>query len=218
VPGSTILDIPQSEQDAWLAALRRSRYGYLLTLHILLLCARGKTPTQIADFLLCSRSSVYRAVAAYRAGTLGFVEDEDGSIGPKVRTTVLRPWARRAILALLKKPPAAFGWCRTRWSTACLALEFKARHGVEVSAETMRRWVHEVDWRWTRAKPIARDDDPERIDKLARIRFAFEHLGERAVMVFADELDIHLLSKIGFAWTPRGEQREVWTPGKNEKR
>ena len=36
--------------------------------------------------------------------------------------------------------------------------------------------------------------------------------------VFADELDIHLLAKIGYEWMPRGEQREVATPGKNEKR
>ena len=29
--------------------LRRGRYGYLLALHILLLIAKGKTPTAIAD-------------------------------------------------------------------------------------------------------------------------------------------------------------------------
>ena len=31
-----------------LAALRRARYGYLLALHILLLCAAGRNPTEIA--------------------------------------------------------------------------------------------------------------------------------------------------------------------------
>ena len=91
MPASTILDISQAEQDAYLAAIRRSRYGYLLAIHILLLCARGKTPTEIADFLLCSRSSVYRTVEAYRRGKLGLEWDEDGSVGPPVRTTVLRP-------------------------------------------------------------------------------------------------------------------------------
>lgn len=47
-----------------LAALRRARYGYLLAVHVLLLCAAGKSPTEIADFLFCSRSSVYRTIAA----------------------------------------------------------------------------------------------------------------------------------------------------------
>ena len=32
MPSTTILDIPQPEQDQMLAALRRSRYGYLLAL------------------------------------------------------------------------------------------------------------------------------------------------------------------------------------------
>ena len=48
-----------------LRELRAARYGYLLALHILLLCAQGRTPSEIATFLFCSRSSVYRVVAAY---------------------------------------------------------------------------------------------------------------------------------------------------------
>ena len=42
------------------AVLRRTRYGYLLAFHILLLCVAGRNPTEIAAFLFCSRSSVYR--------------------------------------------------------------------------------------------------------------------------------------------------------------
>ena len=63
MPDTTFLDIPQEEQDQRLAALRRARYGYLLALHALLLCAAGRHPTEIAAFLFCSRSSVlpYRA-------------------------------------------------------------------------------------------------------------------------------------------------------------
>jgi putative transposase len=36
-------------------------------------------------------------------------------------------------------------------------------------------------------------------------------------LVFADELDIHLRSKVGAAWMPKGSQEEVMTPGQNEK-
>jgi len=67
VPGVTILDVPQHEQEWMLGELRRARYGYLLSLHVLLLCAAGRTPTEIATFLFCSRSSVYRIVNAYQA-------------------------------------------------------------------------------------------------------------------------------------------------------
>jgi hypothetical protein len=36
-------------------------------------------------------------------------------------------------------------------------------------------------------------------------------------MVFADELDIHLLPKVGAAWMPKGAQLEVMTPGQHAK-
>jgi putative transposase len=36
-------------------------------------------------------------------------------------------------------------------------------------------------------------------------------------MVFADELDIHLLPKVGCAWMPKGIQVEIMTPGQNQK-
>ena len=78
MPKRTVVEIPQEEQAQMLAALRRARYGYLLALHILLLWAAGRNPTEIAAVLFCSRSSVYRAVRAYQAGTLGLEPDEEG--------------------------------------------------------------------------------------------------------------------------------------------
>jgi hypothetical protein len=61
-PDTPLLDIPQEEQDQRLTALRRARYGYLLALPVLLLCAAGRHPTAMAAFLCCSRSSIYRIV------------------------------------------------------------------------------------------------------------------------------------------------------------
>jgi Homeodomain-like domain len=107
MPATTILDIPTSEQDQILATLRRARYGYLLALHVLLLCAAGHNPTEIATFLFCSRSSVYRIARAYRNGTLGLRHDDQGNLLPPVRTTVLMPWLKRALLALLQAAPGA---------------------------------------------------------------------------------------------------------------
>jgi len=47
-----------AEQARMVAELRRARYGYLLALHLRLLCAAGRTPSEIAAVLFCSRSSV----------------------------------------------------------------------------------------------------------------------------------------------------------------
>lgn len=200
-----------------LQELRRGRYGYLLGLHVLLLCAHGYSPSVIAEFLFCSRTSVYRIAEGYRTGKLALGFDAQGVPACPVRTTVLAPHVKRSLLALLKKSPPVFGWCRTRWSCATLALELETRRGIQVSAETMRRWLHEIGWVWKRAKLVARDDDPGRVTKLARIRLAFERAGKKAAFFFADELDLHLLPKVGYEWTETGSQRAVMTPGTNQK-
>ena len=217
MPKVTIVDISPAEQDRMLAELRRARYGYLLALHLLLLCAAGRTPTEIAAVLFCSRSSVYRVVKAYRAGdcALAFGPEAQGR-GP-VRRAVFSPALRRSLLAILHAAPRACGWCRTRWRCATIALEVQARRGLRVSAETVRRWLHALGWVWKRAKLVAKADDPQRVEKLARIRAVFEQLPARAACFFADELDIHLLAKVGYQWMPHGEQVEVLTPGTNEK-
>jgi Winged helix-turn helix len=80
------------------------------------------------------------------------------------------------------------------------------RGGGVVSAETVRRWLHELGWEWKRAKVVAKDDDPQRVEKLARIRYAFEQLRAGAALFFADELDISLLPKVGYQWLPTGAQ------------
>jgi len=189
----------------------------LLVLPVLLLCAAGPTPTEIAAFLFCSRSSVYRIVAAYRSNSLGFDFADGSSLQPPVPTTTLSPSVKRSLLVLLRAAPQAFGWCRTRWSCASLSAQLQVNRGITVSADTCRRWLHQLGWVWKRAKLIARDDDPQRVEKLARIRWIFEHLGPKHLLLFADELDIHLLPKVGYAWMEKGHQQEVMTPGTNEK-
>jgi transposase len=217
VPRPTIVEIPPEEQGRMRAELRRARYGYLLAVHLLLLCAAGRTPSEVATVLFCSRSSVYRIVRAYRAGTLTFAEASERTARQR-RLWRLTPSLKRSVLALLKTAPRALGWCRTRWSCTTLAVELQVRRGITVSAETMRLWLHELGWEWKRAKLAAKDDDPDRVTKLARIRLACEQLRAGTALFFADELDINLLPKLGYQWMPKGQQVEVLTPGTNEKR
>src|SRR4051812_33784420 len=99
-----------AEQARLVAELRRARYGYLLALHLLLLGAAGRTPSEIAVVLFCSRSSVYRIVKAYRAGTLSF-DSPTGEEASRARVRVLTPTLQRSLLAILGTVPWACGWC-----------------------------------------------------------------------------------------------------------
>jgi transposase len=210
MPRKTILEIPAREQEQLLAELRRWRWGHLLAIHILLLRAAGKTPTEIADFLFCSRTSVYRVVEAYGLGKPGYSRSQ------APRSAALNRLAR-ALAALIQQAPRAYGWCRTRWSCQTLALQLKVRTGRTVSRETVRRWLHELGYAWKRARHAAKDNDPERASQLARIRYLVEHLRLGQALYFADELDIPLLPKLGYQWMLKGTQVEVMTPGTNAK-
>ena len=212
---TTILDIPLQQQEWMLRELRAGRYGHLLSLHILLLCAGGKTPTEIADFLLCSRTSVYRTVAAWHDGSLA--AQWQPASEPTEAVTAAASRFSRLVLWLVNQSPRAFGWCRVRWSCAALALTIAARTGVTYSRETVRRQLHACGYVWKRAKLITRDDDPERATRLAKIRSVVERLRPDEALFWVDELDIQLLAKVGYQWMPKGTQLKIPTPGQNEK-
>ena len=136
MPGSTILDIPLPEQEWRLAEVRRARYSYLLALPVLRLGAAGRTPTESATCLFCSRSRVYRMVNAYHAHLL------DARFDPSPPQASWRsPSVRRSLVALLKQVPAVYGWCRTRWSCATLIVQFQLQRGIVVLSSIMRRWL-----------------------------------------------------------------------------
>jgi hypothetical protein len=98
-----------------------------------------------------------------------------------------------------------------------LAAQLTAKHGRAVSAWTVRRWLHELGWVWKRATLVAKDADSQRVERLARIRFHREQFPAHEVMVCADELDIHLLPKVGAAWMPQGTPETRMPPGNKEQ-
>lgn len=214
MPDITIIEIPEEQQQWMLRELRRCRYGHLLALHILLLLVRGKTPTEIADFLLCSRASVYRAKAAWTDSTL---HQQWWPTEPAADQVLPVNQFQRTLLWLIKQPPRLFGWCRTRWSCAALALTISARTKVNWSRETVRQELRAQGYVWKRAKLKAKNDDPQRAWRLAKIRTVIENLRADEAFFWCDELDLNLLAKVGYQWMPAGTQLEVATPGQNKK-
>jgi hypothetical protein len=123
VSRTTIVDLPPAEQAYILAEVRRARYGYVLALPILLLCAAQRSPPELAAVLFGSRSTVYRVGRAYRAGQWeGLAEGEEASQEHLPRRLTVRAPARpRSVLAMLHSAPRLGGGWRTRWSGATIA-------------------------------------------------------------------------------------------------
>jgi hypothetical protein len=112
--------------------------------------------------------------------------------------------------------PRDFGFPRSRWTCALLALvpwRFAGRH---VGRETIRRWLHQERMVWRRPRPVLGPVDPQRAAKPARIRRLLAQLPASEVVVFQDEVDVNTNPKIGVMWMRRGEQARVVTPGTNQ--
>jgi hypothetical protein len=212
-PQSPFGEMPTAEPAELLAARRRARDGDLRARHLWLWCAAGRTPTDSAAVLCCSRARVSRTGRASQQGTLGWGHDDAGPLVPPVHRTVRLPTRRRSRVARLKAPPRAYGWCRTRWSGATLALTWQATRGLTVSAETRRRWVQEVDGVWKRPTRVAKDNAPRHVERLARLRVTVAPLQRDEAMVVADDLDSPRWPTVGSAWRPNGTPMTVLTPG-----
>jgi transposase len=128
---------------------------------------------------------------------------------------------RDEILALLpqlvERQPEDFGWCRSTWSVELVALEVERQLGVRVSRTHMGRLLRQAGCRRVRPKPTVRSDPAEKKRRLQELEARLAELNDEDIVLFADEVDIHLNPKIGPDWAPPGVRKEVVTPGQNKK-
>lgn len=202
------------ERKALLDHLRRSPCPELrLRAHIVLLLADGYTWAAVCAVLYCSSRTVARWKGRFAHGRL------DALLGhkPGAPARLHARWARLAVAWATAQTPRAFGFFRSRWSCALLALLLWQQHRVEVSAETIRRWLHKEGLVWRRPRPVLKRTDPDRQAVLAGLRALLLNLPEDETVVFQDEVDVHLNPKIGCMWMVKGQQAKVETPGDNEK-
>jgi transposase len=183
---------------------------------VILALVQGKSPTTIANGGLCSASQVYRVAHRFvDHGPQGLPDRREDNGENKVTETY--EWE---LLTVLAGSPRKHGYLRPSWTQELLVLVLAERTGIRVSATTMSRLLKRLCVRLGRPKPIVGCPWPELRKKrrLAWIRRLIWDLGPGEVAVYEDEVDIHLNPKIGPDWMLRGQQREVLTPGQNQKR
>lgn len=113
-----------------------------------------------------------------------------------------------------------YGWRRPTWTRETLTKTMARLTGVRIHVSTMSRALKQIGARLGRPKPVVGCPWPEcqKNQRLQAIQEIVDNLPEDEVAVYEDEVDIHLNPKIGPDWMTRGQQKEVMTPGKNEKR
>ncbi len=184
-------------------------------MHIVLLCADGRSPTEIARVLFCSRTTVYAVVAR-------FIREEQAAFndrkmrGPK--PLVGQPASEYIERLLEQDSPTEHGWLRSRWSCKLLAVELLKERAALVSRETVRRVLHRMGFRWRRPRPVPPEkDSADQQEQKRRRLLDVLSMVKRAGAFFQDETRLETNPKVGLCWMRKGSQRRLKTPGTNRK-
>lgn len=183
---------------------------------IVLLRARGRTLSGIAEAVGCSVSWIGRVLVRFKSdGISGLIDRRENNGQLKLDEVFLQ-----RLYELVDGSPQDYGYPRPTWTQELLAKVMAAETGVQVHPATMSRALKLIHARWGRPRPTVGCPWSERAknQRISMIRRAITSLRRSQVAVYLDEVDIHLNPKIGPDWMNRGTQKQVPTPGQNVKR
>lgn len=196
---------------------RRTRSVCVATrCQIVLLSAKGRSSRQIGEMVACHRSWASRVIAGFiERGEAALLDGREDNGREKLTEEYVTELQR-----VVQRRPSDFGYPRPTWTQELLTLAMAGRTGVRVSLSTISRALRRIGARRGRPRPRVRCPWPKAALQ-ARLR-ALQRLVQTCppqdVVVYEDEVDIHLNPKIGLDWMNRGQQKTVMTPGRNEKR
>jgi len=183
---------------------------------IVLALVRGSKPGDVIRSGMACSSLVYSVMHRFiDQALLGLVDRREDNGQSKVTEEY-----ETELLAVISGSPQKHGYRRPTWTQELLILVLAKRTGVGISRTTMSRLLKRLKIRLGRPKPIVGCPWKKRrkMKRLREIRRLIETLPQGEVVLYVDEVDIHLNPKIGPDWMPQGTQKSVLTPGKNQKR
>jgi transposase len=190
--------------------------GLAIRCQIVLLAAKGRRRPAIAEGVGCSVSWVGRVLGRFRdCGVAGLYDRREDNGTVKLDEGYLS-----LLYDLVDDSPQDYGYPRTTWTRELLAKLMHELTGTKVHPATMSRALKRNKARRGRPRPRVRCPWPKREKqlRLAAIRAVLDNLPADQAAVYLDEVDVHLNPKIGPDWMNRGKQKEVLTPGTNQKR
>jgi transposase len=164
----------------------------------------------------CVPSTAWRIVDRYRhLGEASLWDGRSENGGRKVDEDVLE-----RIRGILTRRPPDFAFSRQTWTLELLARVIAEEVGIDLSTGHLWRVLRRMRARWGRPRPVVACPwkAAKRKRRIAELRRLAREIPKGEVVVYVDEIDIHLNPRIGPDWMLPGTQRIVVTPGKNEKR
>jgi transposase len=185
-------------------------------IRVILKVAAGLSCNAAARAVGCVPSTAVRTVARFaREGEASLLDHRSENGARKVDDDVLV-----RVRAILAGRPEDHGFTRPTWTLEILREVIAQAVGVLLSITHVWRLVRRLRARWGRPRPIVACPwkARRRQRRIVALRRLAAAASDEQVVVYADEVDIHLNPKIGPDWMLPGVQRVVLTPGNNEKR
>jgi transposase len=197
--------------------LRRCRDARLRTHYIIIIgLLNGQAARHMANILHIHRTTVYRVAQRFREhGEAGLFDRREDNGQLKLEEAYLD-----ALYRAVLHQPSEYGWRRSTWTRELLVKTLVRETGVRIHVATMSRALRRIGARRGRPRPVVHCPwkPAAKTRRLNKIRRLLNTLPANEVALYGDEVDIHLNPKIGWDWMLPGLQKQVPTPGQNEKR
>lgn len=212
-----VIDLPKKVKVRIRKLRRQTRdKGLAMRCQIILHAGKGWSRGRIAEGLGCSCSWASRVIRRFRReGEAGLLDRREDNGSVKVDEAYLSE-----LYEVVSAQPTDYGYSRPTWTRELLVAVMHRLTGVRIHVTTMSRALKAIGARRGRPRPRVGCPWSKRAKerRLAVLRRLVASLPKNEVAVYADEVDVHLNPKIGLDWMNRGHQKEVVTPGCNEKR
>jgi transposase len=211
-----LLPLSRAAQRRILCLDRKTRDADVrIRCRIVLKVSHGHSCRAAALQLGCVPSTGWRIVQRFRClGEAGLLDGRCDNGMPKLDDDL-----RQAIEAILYHSPPDYSFERQSWTLELLARVIAQVLHVQLSVGHVWKILKTMGVRWGLPRPIVNCPwkAARRQRRLRKLRRLARHPAAREVVVYVDEVDIHLNPRIGRDWMPRGYQRRVLTPGQNAK-
>ena len=152
---------PEALEELRAASKNRKDRGFARRARGVLMFAEGKRYSYICEALGVSKEGLRLWLRSYEKGGIAGLVDQ-----PRPgRTRVKCKEIEVAVEEIIHRPPTDFGFDRSTWSVEAMVEYIFTSRCLQVGVQTVRDVLHEMGYRWRRAKHSVTSPDPDYVGK-----------------------------------------------------